>query len=133
MIAKKAGDGGSKHLRGSRAWAGLRPGLSIGMGKKRSQYKVTNVNIIKIFRTLRDSAREKEGFLTVSEIARRSGVHKWTVSRTLDLYMHSLVEVVQPVELEAIGLQAKLVRLKNPDLTPKQVVNYLKLRRNIKT
>jgi hypothetical protein len=133
MIAKKAGDGGSKHLRGSRGRARLRPGLSMDMGKKRNQYKITNVNIIKIFRTLSGAAREKEGFLTVSEIARRSGVHKWTVSRTLDLYMQSLVEVVQPVELEAIGLQAKLVRLKNPDLTSQQVINYLKLRRKIKT
>jgi len=106
------------------------PRAMITMGK-RDHYRNTNLNIIKIFKTLRDAGKEKEGFLTVSEIARRSRMHKWTVSRTLDLYMHSLVEVVQPVELEAIGLQAKLVRLKNPNLTTQQVVNYLKLRRKI--
>jgi hypothetical protein len=98
---------------------------------KRSHYKNTNLNIMKIFKTLQSAAKGGEGYLTVSEIARRSRMHKWTVSRTLDMYMHSLVELVQPVELEAIGLQAKLVKLKNPNLTPQQVINYLKLRRKL--
>ncbi len=118
MITKKAGDGGSNP-----------PGAMIAMGK--NHYKNTNYNIMKIFKALQKASKGDEGFLTVSEIGRRSGMHKWTVSRTLDLYMRSLVEVVQPEELEAIGLQAKLVRLKNPDLTPEQVVNYLKMRRKI--
>jgi hypothetical protein len=98
---------------------------------KRDHYQGTNVNIIKIFRTLRGAAQDGEGFLTASEIARRSGLHKWTVSRTIDLYMYNLVEIVKPDELEAIGLQAKLVRLKNPNLTTKQIINYLKMRRKI--
>ncbi len=100
--------------------------------QRREHYRGTNLNVLKIFKALRDAYKNKEGFLTVSEIARRSGIHKWTVSRTLDLYMGSLVEIVQPEELEAIGLQAKLVRLKDPGLTPQQVINYLKLRRRIK-
>ncbi len=103
------------------------------MGKKRSHYKITNMNIIKIFKALKEAAKEKEGFLTVSEIARRSRIHKWTVSRTIDLYMHSFLEVVQPVELEAIGLQAKLVRLKDPNMTSAHVINYLKFRRKLNT
>jgi len=100
---------------------------------KRDYYKKTNLNIVKIYRTLRNAGKDGEGFITVSEIARRSGMHKWTVSRTLDMYLHSIVEIVQPEALEAIGLQAKLVRLKNPDLTPQQLVNYLKMRKNIST
>ncbi len=79
------------------------------------------------------NVKEKEGFLTVSEIGRRSRIHKWTVSRTIDLYMHSFLEVVQPVELEAIGLQAKLVRLKDPNMTSAHVINYLKFRRKLNT
>ena len=98
---------------------------------KRDYYKNTNLNIIKIFKTLQNAAKEGEGFLPVSQVARRSKMHKWTVSRTLDLYMHPIVEIVKPEELEAIGLQAKLVRLKNPNLTTKQLVNYLKLQRKI--
>lgn len=105
----------------------------MAMGKKRSHYKITNMNIIKIFKTLKEAGKEKEGFLTVSEIARRSRIHKWTVSRTIDLYMHSFLEVVQPVELEAIGLQAKLVKLKDPNMTSAHVINYLKFRRKLNT
>ena len=99
--------------------------------RKRDHYKVTNRNIIKILKTLKESAKSGEGFLTVSEVARRSGMHKWTVSRTVDLYLHSLLEIVKPLELEAVGLQAKLVRLKNPNITTQQLINYLKLRRKI--
>lgn len=101
------------------------------MGKKRSHYKITNLNIMKIFKALKEAGKEKEGFLTVSELARRSKMHKWTVSRTIDLYMHSLLEIVQPVELEAIGLQAKLVKLKDPNMTAAKLVNYLKFRRRL--
>lgn len=101
------------------------------MGKKRSHYRITNLNIMKIFKALSEAGKEKEGYITVSELARRSRMHKWTVSRTIDLYMHSLLEVVQPVELEAIGLQAKLVRLKDPNMTASQVINYLKFRRKL--
>jgi len=98
---------------------------------KRTHYKGTNINIAKIYKALKSAASEKEGFVTVSEIARRSGIHKWTVSRTIDLYMGGIVESVKPEELEAIGLQAKLVKLKDPNLTPQQLVSYLKMRRSI--
>lgn len=98
---------------------------------KRDYYKNTNLNIMKIFKTLQAAAQAGESFLPVSQIARRSKMHKWTVSRTVDLYMHSLLEIVKPEALEAIGLQAKLVRLKDPNLTTKQLINYLKLRRKI--
>jgi len=98
---------------------------------KRQYYKSTATNVIRIFRALQEAGRDKEGYITVSEISRRSGIHKWTVSRTLDLYMQALVEVVQPEELEAIGLQAKLVRLRNTELTRENVLNYLRFRRKI--
>ena len=118
MISKKAEDGGSNP-----------PRAMVGM--ERTHYKNTTINIMRIVKILKDASTESEGYITVSEIARRGGMHKWTVSRTLDLYMRSLVDVVQPEELEAIGLQAKLVRLKNPNITPQQVVGYLKMRKNI--
>ena len=96
-------------------------------------YRATGINVMRIFKVLRSAAGDGEGFLTVSEIARRCSLHKWTISRTLDLYMSSMVEVVQPPELEAVGLQVKLVRLSNPSMTPEQVVNYLRMRKKIKT
>ena len=99
--------------------------------KKRDYYRGTALNILRIYKALRESERSGEGFITVSEVARRTGLHKWTISRTLDLYMEPLVEIVKPEELEAVGLQAKLLRLKNPDMTPSQVINYLKVRRKI--
>ena len=53
MIAKKAGDGGSNP-----------PGAMVQM-MKRDHYKVTNQNIIKIMKTLKEAAKSGEGFLTV--------------------------------------------------------------------
>ncbi len=102
------------------------------MARKKA-YKGTSVNIIRIFKILKKAAEEEEGFLTVSEIAKRASLHKWTVSRTLDLYMGPIVELVQPPELEAIGLQVKLVKLNNPKLTPDQVISYLRMRSKINT
>ena len=99
---------------------------------RRDHYKGTSVNIVKIFKALREAARDGEGYLTVSELARRGRMHKWTVSRTVDLYMHNILEIVKPDELEAIGLQAKLVKLKDPNMSLEQLVNYLKLRRKLK-
>jgi hypothetical protein len=100
---------------------------------KKHAYRNTSVNIIRIFKVLRAAANEGEGFLTVSEIARRSSMHKWTVSRTLDLYMGPIVDVVQPPELEAIGLQVKLTKIRDPAIKPEQVISYLKMRRKINT
>jgi DNA-binding IclR family transcriptional regulator len=100
--------------------------------RKGKAYKVTGLNIMKIFKALKDAAEEGEGFLTVSELARRASLHKWTVSRTLDLYMGTMIEMVQPPELEALGLQVKLVKLADPGMTSQQMINYLKMRSKIK-
>ncbi len=100
--------------------------------RKGKAYKNTGINVMKIFSVLKGASNDGEGFMTVSELARRAKLHKWTVSRTLDLYMASPVEVVQPPELEAIGLQVKLVRLSDPGMTKEQMINYLRLRSKIK-
>ncbi len=98
---------------------------------RKQAYRSTSFNIIKIFRILKKAAEDEEGFLTVSEIAKRASLHKWTVSRTLDLYMGPIVDIVQPPELESIGLQVKLVSLTNPELKPEQVISYLKMRSKV--
>jgi hypothetical protein len=96
-------------------------------------YRATPGNVMRIFRALKEPSSEGSGgFVTVSEISRRTGLHKWTVSRTIDLYMAPLLEIVQPPELAVLGLQVKLVKLRDPGLKPEQVVSYLKLRRKIK-
>ena len=71
-------------------------------------YKNTKRNVLKIFQTLQGESQ----LLTIGEIARRSGLHKWVVSRTLDVWMHPFVDVTVIEELEAVGLTMKLVRLK---------------------
>ncbi len=99
---------------------------------KGKAYKVTGHNVMKMFKSLKEASDCGEGFLTVSELARRAGLHKWTVSRTLDLYMAPIVEIVQPPELESLGMQVKFVKLSDPAMTKEQVVSYLRLRSKIR-
>jgi hypothetical protein len=64
----------------------------------------------------------------VGEIARETGLHKWTVSRTLDVWMSPFVDMVIPEELEDLGMKLKLVKLSNPNLKEEQVVRGLSAR-----
>lgn len=91
-------------------------------------YANTKVNVARIFRVLSDSAKNDEGFLSVGEVARRSGLHKWTVSRTVDIWMGPMVEMVIPEELEEVGLKIKLVKLAKPDMTEEQALKCLSVR-----
>jgi hypothetical protein len=88
-------------------------------------YKNTKVNAIKIFRALKQAYMEDRGPITVSEIARLTSLHKWSVSRTIDVWLHPFVESVIVEELEQVGLRIKLVRLKNPDMTEEQLLRGL--------
>lgn len=88
-------------------------------------YKNTVDNALKIYRVLIKAHQEDRGHLTVGEIARETGLHKWVVSRTLDVWMAPLVEMVIPEELEDVGLKLKLVRIRNPSLGEGQVVRVL--------
>jgi hypothetical protein len=90
-------------------------------------YKNTARNVIKIFRILKEAGKE-EGVITVSEIAKRTGLHKWTVSRTIDLWMSNFLDIVMPEELESMGMRVKLVKLSNQDMTEEQVLRSLKIR-----
>jgi len=100
------------------------------MGRNRF-YKRSISNVIKIFRVLKQAEKENEGMLTVSEIARRTKLHKWTVSRTIDLFMSHFVEIFSPDELEYIGMRVKLVRLVEPKLKEEQIIRYLRYSRGI--
>ena len=77
---------------------------------------------------LRKAHDEDRGHLTVGEISRESKLHKWTVSRTLDVWMAPFVEMVIPEELEDIGLKIKLVKIRNPNIPVEQVVRGLSVR-----
>ena len=85
-------------------------------------YRSTRENVVKIYRALKG----EEGPVTVGEIARRTKLHKWVVSRTLDIWMAPFVDVTILEELEAGGLRLKLVRLK--DCTEEQVLRGLEVR-----
>jgi hypothetical protein len=91
-------------------------------------YKNTIKNVVRIYRVLQKAHGEDRGHLTVGEIARESGLHKWTISRTLDVWMSPFVDMVIPEELEDIGLKLKLVKIKNPNINEEQVVKGLSAR-----
>jgi hypothetical protein len=95
--------------------------------KKRDYYKNTQKNVLLIFDLLKKSEEGGE-LLTVSKISRLSGLHKWTVSRTLDLYMSPYVEITVPDGFDDVGLKIKFVRLKNKNMTREQVFRFLKFR-----
>lgn len=94
---------------------------------RKNYYKNTVKNVIHILNLLKKSEKEGE-LLTISKISKLTGLHKWTVSRTIDLYMSQYVEITIPEGFEDVGLKIKFVRLKNPDITKEQVLRLLKLR-----
>ncbi|MEE9322944.1 MAG: hypothetical protein V3U72_00210 [Candidatus Aenigmarchaeota archaeon] len=94
---------------------------------RKSYYRNTVKNVMQILSLLKKSEQSGE-LLTVSKISKLSGLHKWTVSRTLDLYMSQYVEITIPEGFEDVGLKIKFVKLKNPNITKEQVMRFLKLR-----
>jgi hypothetical protein len=95
---------------------------------ERQFYKNTVTNVRKIFAVLKESSENDEGYLSVSEISRRSGLHKWIVSRTIDIWMAPFLDIVIPEELDQVGLKIKLVRLAKPTTTEEQVMRGLHVR-----
>ncbi|MCJ7817118.1 MAG: hypothetical protein MUP55_04640 [Candidatus Aenigmarchaeota archaeon] len=91
-------------------------------------YKNTKYNSVKIFRVLKQAYMEDRGPITVSEIARLTSLHKWSVSRTIDVWLHPFVEATVVEELEQVGLRIKLVKLKNPDMTEEQLLRGLNVK-----
>ena len=98
--------------------------------KKPKFYKNTKTNVVKIFRVLKKAEQDQRGFMTVGEISRETGLHKWTVSRTLDIWMSYAVDCVIPEEFEQIGLRVKFIKLSNPGMTEEQVLRGLTIRLN---
>jgi hypothetical protein len=94
---------------------------------KRDYYKNTVKNVMLIFGLLKNS-EERGELLTVSKISKLTGLHKWTVSRTLDLYMSPYVEITVPEGFDDVGLKIKFVRLKHKNMTSEQVLRFLKVR-----
>ncbi|NIO22438.1 MAG: hypothetical protein GTN38_00240 [Candidatus Aenigmarchaeota archaeon] len=94
---------------------------------KKGHYRKTIKNVMQILSLLKKYDKTGE-LLTVSKISKLTGLHKWTVSRTLDLHMQSFVEITIPDGFEDVGLNIKFVRLRNPDITKEQVLRLLKLR-----
>ena len=97
------------------------------MMSHKNYYKNTLKNVIEIFNFLKKSEKTGE-LLTVSKISKLTGLHKWTVSRTLDLYMSPYVEISVPEGFEDVGLKIKFVKLKDPNMKKEQVLRFLKLR-----
>ncbi len=90
-------------------------------------YKKTIKNVMQIFSLLKEANARNE-LLTVSKISKLTGLHKWTVSRTLDLYMSPYVEITIPEGFDDVGLRIKFVRLKNKNMTREQVLRFLNIR-----
>lgn len=96
--------------------------------RKPKFYKNTKVNVVKIFRVLKNAHETERGFMTVGEIARETDLHKWTVSRTIDIWMRYAVDCIIPEEFEQIGLRVKFVKLTNPQMTEEQVLRGLTIK-----
>jgi len=94
---------------------------------RREYYKNTLKNVLLIFDLLK-KVDESDGLLTISKISKATGLHKWTVSRTLDVYMAPYVEITIPEGFSDVGLNIKFVRLRNKNMTREQVLRFLKLR-----
>ncbi len=90
--------------------------------EKRGFYRNTVSNVMKIYDALKNAHMNGADFLSVSEIARITGLHKWTVSRTIDLWMTYLVEPGSSKK------NAKSVRLMNPNLTAEEIKNIIKIK-----
>ncbi len=97
---------------------------------RRGHYRNTVKNVMLILNLLKKYEKMGE-LLTVSKISKLTGLHKWTVSRTLDLYMQNFVEITIPDGFEDVGLHIKFVRLKNSNITKEQVLRLLKFRRTL--
>ena len=93
----------------------------------KNYYKNTVKNVMLIFDLLKNSEETGE-LLTVSKISKLTGLHKWTVSRTLDIYMSPYVEITVPEGFDDVGLKIKFVRLKHKNMTKEQVLRFLKMR-----
>jgi hypothetical protein len=91
-------------------------------------YKTTSTNVLKIYRFLKKAHKNGTDLSTVGEISRGTGLHKWTVSRTLDIWMSPIVEMMIPEELEDVGLRLKLVKLADPNISEDQILKLLKIR-----
>lgn len=91
-------------------------------------YRNTIDNVVKIYRALQKAHGEDRGHLTVGELSRETGLHKWTVSRTLDVWMAPFVEMIIPEELEDLGMRLKLVKIANPGVPEEQVVRSLSMK-----
>ncbi|MCK4335961.1 MAG: hypothetical protein KAW40_04530 [Candidatus Aenigmarchaeota archaeon] len=94
---------------------------------RKNYYKNTVKNVIRILNLLKKSGQDGE-LVTISKISKLTGLHKWTVSRTIDLYMSPYVEIMIPEGFEDVGLKIKFVKLKDPDIKKEQVLRFLKLR-----
>ncbi|HDD46475.1 MAG TPA: hypothetical protein ENG42_03285 [Candidatus Aenigmarchaeota archaeon] len=99
--------------------------------KKRLFYKNTVRNIVKILKVLKRAEKEGE-LLTISKIAKMTGLHKWTVSRTIDLHMSNFVDVLVPEHFEDIGMQLKVVKLKDPEINLKTILRYLAYKKRLR-
>ena len=95
-------------------------------------YKNTKTNSVKILKALKEAHGNGKDFLTVGEISRATGLHKWTVSRTVDLWLTPFVNVTVPEELEGIGLRLKLVKLLNPEISDEQILRALDVGEKLK-
>lgn len=91
-------------------------------------YKNTSKNVLKIFRILKKEQSYTGDYLSVSEISRRTGLHRWTVSRTVDLWMSHFVDMLIPEELEQIGLKIKLIKLSNENVDEKAIIRSMSIR-----
>lgn len=89
-------------------------------------YPRTKAQIAKIISLL-----QREGQMHIRGISRALGIHPMIVSRIIDRYLYTFIEIN---EIKEFGLKAKIVKLREDkkEITISDVLKYIELRKRIK-
>jgi len=107
-------------------------GLMAWIKPTKSYYKGTISNIIKITKCLKDEYKNGKSFLTFSQISKRTGLHKGTVTRIVKLYMSGFVNIEKVKELEEIGLTINLVSLKDNNISYDKIAKMIETKKLVR-
>ena len=84
----------------------------------------------KIFKIL-SYLKGKEEWQWIRKIAKNTNLKPYSVSYLIDKYLQNFVEILEPEAVyESTGIRMKMIRLINPDIDPKKIVEDLIRRTN---
>jgi hypothetical protein len=79
----------------------------------------------KVFKIL-TYLKGKEEWQWIRRIAKKTNLKPYSVSYLIDKYLQNFVEILEPEAVyESTGIKMKMIRLKNPNIEPKRIVEDL--------